>query len=195
MNIFCNVHFGILGLNTFVTINLKSLSTLSPTDKIFSSFSNFQGVLTSWRKNEYKTVFTNGCFDLVHKGHSDYLFASANYGDRLIVGLNTDLSVKLIKGERRPICNELSRAHVLASMYFVDAVIFFDDLVPLDLIKKIKPNVLTKGSDYDLDTMVGADFVLSYGGIIKTISLTQGYSSSKIIKRIESQIHEAKRNH
>ncbi|MCK9302507.1 MAG: D-glycero-beta-D-manno-heptose 1-phosphate adenylyltransferase [Bacteroidales bacterium] len=133
-----------------------------------------------------KLVFTNGCFDIIHAGHTDYLYKARLLGDILVVGLNSDASVKRLKGDGRPINDQLSRASVLAAMSFVDYVIIFDENTPLNLIKALKPNVLVKGGDYIADNIVGADFVKSYGGIIEIIPFLEGYSTSSIINKIRN---------
>ena len=140
--------------------------------------------LTEWRKNDLKIVFTNGCFDLLHLGHVDYLANARDLGHKLIVGLNTDASVSRIKGPSRPVKDQKSRATILAAMQFVDAVIFFDDETPIDLITWVQPDVLVKGGDYTLEGIVGHEIVLAKGGEVKTIPFVEGYSSSKLIAKI-----------
>lgn len=137
-------------------------------------------------KNEgKKIVFTNGCFDIIHLGHIDYLTKSSNLGDFLIVGINTDNSIRDLKGNNRPFQDELSRAMIMSSFYFVDAVILFDESTPYELIDFIKPDVLVKGGDYDVKNIIGNDIVSSYGGIVKTIDFLEGYSTSLIEKKIK----------
>ena len=130
---------------------------------------------------DMKVVFTNGCFDIVHRGHVEYLAKAADMGDVLVVGLNTDASVRRLKGEGRPINNQEARALVLASLSFVDAVVLFDEDTPLELIKAIRPDVLVKGADYKPEEIVGADFVTSYGGTVATVPLVEGYSTTKLL--------------
>lgn len=139
--------------------------------------------LKIWRLENKKIVFTNGCFDILHKGHVEYLSTSKDLGDILIVGLNSDSSVKKLKGEERPINNQNSRAVILSALLFVDAVIYFDEDTPLNLIKSIKPDVLVKGGDYKKEDIVGYDFVTERGGEVKTIDLVKGYSTTNIIKK------------
>ena len=127
-------------------------------------------------------VFTNGCFDLLHKGHLSYLEASKELGDYFIVGLNSDSSVKKLKGEDRPVNNEMTRSKNLLSTSIVDDVIIFDEDNPLKLINGILPNVLTKGGDYNEGEIIGADIVKSSGGIVEIIPLLEGYSTTKIIR-------------
>lgn len=131
--------------------------------------------------NDMRVVFTNGCFDILHRGHVEYLSKAADKGDVLVVGLNTDASVKRLKGEGRPVNNEEARAMVLASLSFVDAVVLFDEDTPYELIKAVRPDVLVKGADYKKEEIVGYDIVTSYGGTVETIPLVEGYSSTKII--------------
>tara|TARA_B100000795_G_scaffold101107_1_gene74342 strand:- start:2394 stop:2885 length:492 start_codon:yes stop_codon:yes gene_type:complete len=140
--------------------------------------------LTEWRKNDQKIVFTNGCFDLLHLGHVDYLAKARDLGHKLIIGLNTDASVSRIKGPSRPVKDQNSRAIILAAMQFVDAVIFFDEETPINLITWVQPDVLVKGGDYTLEGIVGHEIVLAKGGEVKTIPFVEGYSSSKLIAKI-----------
>lgn len=142
--------------------------------------------LSIWRFKEQKIVFTNGCFDLLHLGHIDYLAKAANLGNKLVVGLNTDSSTARLKGAGRPITNEESRSKLLAALFFVDAVVLFDDETPINLIKTIAPDVLVKGADYTLDKIVGADSVLARGGEVKTIEFIDGYSTSAIEQKIRN---------
>ena len=135
-----------------------------------------------WRKKNTNIVFTNGCFDLLHQGHLDLLSKASTYGDILIVGLNSDSSVRKIKGKERPIENEKIRSKNLLKLKYVNYVIIFDSKTPQDLIKKIMPNVLVKGDDYNDTTIVGSKEVISNGGKVKIIPLTEGYSTSSIIK-------------
>ena len=138
-----------------------------------------------WRADGQQIVFTNGCFDIVHLGHIDYLEKARNLGDRLILGLNTDASVSCIKGPLRPVVNEYARARLMAALAFVDAVTLFGESTPLELIEAVRPDVLVKGDDYTIATIVGADFVLARGGRVETIALVPGYSTSTLIERIK----------
>ena len=140
---------------------------------------------THLRAEGKKIVFTNGCFDIVHLGHVDYLEKARNLGDFLVVGLNTDSSVSRIKGPARPVCDEKSRSRVMASFGFVDAVVFFDEPTPKELIEAIKPDILTKGKDYTIENIVGADFVINGGGKVETIQLIDGYSTTAVIHKIQ----------
>jgi ADP-heptose synthase, bifunctional sugar kinase/adenylyltransferase len=131
-----------------------------------------------------KIVFTNGCFDILHAGHADYLNKAKSLGDILVVGINSDASVRRIKGEKRPILPQQMRAYLLDNLKPVDYVVIFEEDTPLELIKAIKPDVLVKGADWDLERIVGADFVLSYGGRVERIPFSFDVSTSKIIERI-----------
>jgi len=141
-------------------------------------------ILPQWKK-EGKVVFTNGCFDILHLGHVDYLEKARNLGQKLIVGLNTDQSVQRLKGPARPICDESSRARVMASLEFVDAVILFDEETPLELISALKPDILVKGNDYTIENIVGADVVIKNGGSVETVPLVNGYSTTNVIEKIK----------
>lgn len=140
---------------------------------------------TKWKVDKKQIVFTNGCFDIIHLGHVDYLEKARHKGDVLVVGLNSDGSVRRIKGAERPVFDEHTRSRLLAAMAFVDAVIIFEDETPYQLIKTIKPDILIKGKDYSISNIVGADLVMNNGGKVLTIDLVEGYSSSKIINKIK----------
>lgn len=143
--------------------------------------------VTGWKAAGKKVVFTNGVFDLLHLGHITYLAKAADLGDKLIIGLNTDASVKRLKGESRPINDQNNRAALLASLFFVDAVVLFEDDTPRDLIAQLLPDILVKGADYTVEQIAGAKEVLANGGEVKTITLVDGYSSTSIINRIKAQ--------
>jgi len=134
-----------------------------------------------------KTVFTNGCFDIIHRGHIDYLTEAKKLGDRLIVGLNSDLSVAKLKGRGRPINNQEDRAEVLRALRFVDEVIIFDEETPKKLIRSLKPNVLVKGGDWTIETIVGHEIVQGYGGEVYALPFTEGHSTTDIIKKIREE--------
>jgi rfaE bifunctional protein nucleotidyltransferase chain/domain len=142
-------------------------------------------LINEWKKKG-KVVFTNGCFDILHLGHVDYLEKARNLGYKLILGINTDNSIKGLKGSDRPITDEHSRARVIAALEFVDAVILFNEETPYDLISYLKPDILVKGDDYAIENIVGADVVLENGGTVKTVSLVKGYSTSNIISKIKN---------
>ena len=137
--------------------------------------------LQQWRSQGFSVVFTNGCFDLLHRGHVEYLAKAADKGDVLVVGLNTDASVKRLKGERRPINKEADRALLLAALSMVDAVVLFGEDTPYELIKAVRPDVLVKGADYMPEEIVGYDIVTSYGGKVETVEFVEGYSTTKIL--------------
>ena len=137
-------------------------------------------------RRDNKIVFTNGCFDIIHAGHVRYLTTAKNFGDVLIVGLNSDSSVRKLKGASRPINNQADRAEVLLALKPVDYVIIFDELTAENLIAKVKPDIYVKGSDYNLDTLPEAKIVQSYGGRVEFVNLVAGKSTSNIIKKIEA---------
>jgi len=140
--------------------------------------------LSIWRFLNKKLVFTNGCFDIIHFGHIDYLSKAKDLGDILLIGLNTDNSVKRLKGNNRPIKNQQERAVLLASLQFVDGIILFNEDTPYNLIKKIKPDILVKGSDYKKEEIVGEDIIKNTGGEIITIDFLEGYSTTSILDKI-----------
>ena len=136
------------------------------------------------RLKNKKIVFTNGCFDILHPGHIHILSKAKSLGDTLVVGLNSDLSVKKLKGDKRPLVSEDDRSRVLLSLRFVDYVIIFNELTPLKVIKKIKPDYLVKGGDYNENDIVGSDFVKASGGQVEIIKFLDGYSSSNYIDNL-----------
>jgi D-glycero-beta-D-manno-heptose 1-phosphate adenylyltransferase len=138
--------------------------------------------LAIWRFKGKSIVFSNGCFDVLHLGHVEYLAKARDLGNLLLVGLNSDESVRRIKGPRRPVYNEEARAITLASLSFVDAVILFSEDTPYELIKLIQPDILVKGKDYEGKEIVGSDVVKSCGGKVITIELTKGYSTTHTIE-------------
>jgi rfaE bifunctional protein nucleotidyltransferase chain/domain len=151
-------------------------------------------IIREWQKESKKVVFTNGCFDILHEGHATYLALSADQGDKLVIGLNSDASVrKQGKGDDRPVNSESSRALLLAALGFVDLVVLFDEDTPLELIIEFQPDVLLKGADYDPDEVdetskryiVGSKEVKSYGGKVDVIPLVEGFSTTSILKRIK----------
>jgi rfaE bifunctional protein nucleotidyltransferase chain/domain len=145
-----------------------------------------KALVSKWKSQNQKIVFTNGCFDLIHLGHVDYLEKARSQGDKLVLGLNSDDSVSRFKGPQRPIQDQNSRARVLAAMQFVDLVVFFNEDTPLNLITEIQPDILIKGSDYLAENIVGADVVKRNGGVVKTIDFVPGYSTSKIVEKIKN---------
>ena len=139
-----------------------------------------------WQKENQKVVFTNGCFDLLHMGHIDYLSKAKDLGAKLIVGVNSSESVSKLKGPSRPINSTESRATMLAAFEFIDLVIIFNDETPLTLISNLVPNILVKGGDYSFETIVGAKTVVEYGGEVKVIPFLKGYSTTNIVTKIQS---------
>ncbi|MDP9048254.1 MAG: D-glycero-beta-D-manno-heptose 1-phosphate adenylyltransferase [Bacteroidota bacterium] len=156
------------------------------TSKI-SELASLKKTVAAWKSEGKKVVFTNGVFDLLHIGHITYLAKAAELGDKLIIGLNSDRSVKRIKGETRPINNHETRAGLLAAMFFVDAVIVFEEDTPLNLITALMPDILVKGADYAINNIVGAKEVLANGGEVKTINFVDGHSSTSIINKIKER--------
>ncbi len=142
-------------------------------------------LVANWHADGMSVVFTNGCFDILHLGHVDYLERARQLGDRLVVALNTDASVQRLKGPERPIVNEASRARVMAALGFVDLVVFFDEETPMELIEAIEPDVLVKGGDYTIETIVGAKFVLDRGGKVIPLPLIDGYSTTTFVNKIK----------
>ena len=147
------------------------------------SFKYIKQLLTTYRRENFKLVFTNGCFDLLHKGHLDLLSNAAGFGDKLFVGLNSDTSVKKLKGDSRPIQNERTRAQKLLELKYVNHVIIFEDLTPQKLIHAMSPDVPVKGGDYKKSEIVGAKHVISSGGVVKIVPFTPGFSTTSIIEK------------
>ena len=146
---------------------------------------NLNNIIKKLKSENKKIVFTNGCFDILHAGHVRYLKESKKFGDILIVGLNSDISVKKIKGESRPINPEMDRAEVLAGLEAVNYIVLFDETSPVKLLEEIKPDIYTKGADYTVETLPEAKTVLSYGGKIEFIKFLEGRSTTKIIDKIK----------
>jgi len=153
--------------------------------KIAYTAEEVSNTLSLWRYKNDKIVFTNGCFDILHRGHIEYLAKAKSLGTKLIVGLNTDASVKRLKGNSRPVNDEKARALLLASLMFVDEVILFDTDTPRDLIEYIQPDVLVKGGDYKPEEIVGYDIVKAKGGEVITIDLVEGYSTTSTIEKMK----------
>lgn len=147
------------------------------------SHSQLQTKLSYWRFHDHKIIFTNGCFDLIHKGHIHTLAKARALGDLLIVGLNSDASVKRLKGESRPVQSENDRALILASMIFVDTVVIFEEDTPFNLIQLIQPDVLVKGGDYQKHEVVGADIVEAKGGEVVLIPFVEGHSTTQLLQK------------
>ena len=164
-------------LENILVSKVQTLSALNDTVK-------------AWQKEGKKVVFTNGVFDLLHLGHITYLAKAADLGDKLVLGLNADSSVKRIKGESRPVNDQNSRAALLAAMFFIDAIVIFEEDTPLNLITTLMPDILVKGADYSIDNIVGATEVIANGGEVKTITFVDGYSSTSIINKIKEGQHK-----
>ena len=155
-----------------------------PVNKIYECSGDFLAIRDQLKRNGKKVVFTNGCFDIIHRGHCKYLFDARQLGDYLVVGLNSDDSVRRIKGSRRPINSLDNRAYILASLYFVDAVVPFDENTPSELIETIRPDILVKGADYEISEIVGAEQMKQWDGKVVRIPIVEGYSTSEIIEKI-----------
>ena len=154
--------------------------------KIIANKKGLSSILKAWAKENKHIVFTNGCFDILHRGHIDYLAKASDYGDILVIGLNTDDSVSRLKGPHRPIQDEKSRAHIMAALEFVDLVVYFNEDTPYDLIKVVQPDVLVKGADYKAEDIVGYDVVIAKGGKVETLEFLPGYSTSAIEAKIKN---------
>lgn len=153
--------------------------------KICNSYTELAEKVSAWQSQGELVVFTNGCFDIIHPGHVDYLTRANELGQRLVIGVNTDASVSKLKGSHRPIQSEDARLQVLAALECVDALVLFGEQTPFDLISTVKPNILVKGGDYTIDTIVGADIVMQNGGRVEIIPFLEGYSTSAIEKKIK----------
>ena len=152
--------------------------------KIFS-FDDLKNQVNAWKQAGEEVVFTNGCFDIIHRGHIEVLAQTADLGDRLIIGLNSDSSIQKLKGEDRPIIEEQSRAILLASLEFVDAVVIFSEDTPINLISTLLPDVLAKGGDYEIEAIVGHEIVQNNGGEVILVPFVDGFSSTTIIDKIK----------
>lgn len=153
-------------------------------EKIHFPTSHYAPLLHLWKSQQEKLVFTNGCFDLVHQGHLEYMAKAADLGSKLIVGINSDDSTHRLKGAGRPVNTIEARTLLLASLSFVDLVIVFEEDTPYNLIKEIQPDVLVKGKDYRAEEIVGYDIVTEKGGTVETIELVSGFSSTSLIEKI-----------
>ncbi|PKP51589.1 MAG: D-glycero-beta-D-manno-heptose 1-phosphate adenylyltransferase [Bacteroidetes bacterium HGW-Bacteroidetes-1] len=160
------------------------MKNLEVIQKRIYNWESIDQMLSICRFQHKKIVFTNGCFDILHLGHVDYLSKAADLGDILIVGVNTDASVRRLKGTERPLNDEMARTILIASLHFVDAVILFDQPTPYEIIQLVQPDVLVKGKDYKADEIVGYDIVTKKGGSVETIELVEGYSTSGLINKI-----------
>ena len=165
---------------------LTPSSDISAVEKI-QSREHLVSRLAEWRAAGETAVFTNGCFDILHVGHITLLESCRTFGSKLIVGLNTDASVKRLKGPSRPVIGETERARVIASLAAVDSVILFDEDTPLELIRALQPDVLVKGGDYTVDTVVGHEEVIAAGGRVEIVPTIEGYSTSHIVQKLEGR--------
>jgi len=160
------------------------LSKLEIIQKKIYEIEDLSRLVNQWHMLSKKVVFTNGCFDIMHRGHNTYLLQAAELGNKLVVGLNSDESVRNLKGPKRPVVDQYSRAFNLAMHTYIDAVILFDEETPINLIQRLKPEVLVKGGDYTFETIVGAQEVVDYGGKVEIIPFLTGYSTSAIIEKL-----------
>ena len=157
---------------------------LKDLNKKISTILNSNELINRWKRENQKIVFTNGCFDIFHYGHLHILYQSKLLGDKLIVGLNDDASIKSIKGFKRPIHNQKQRSAILSAISFVDLIVLFSEKTPIKLIKTINPNVITKGSDYKVSEVVGGREMINWGGKVTLIPLVKGLSSTHILKKM-----------
>jgi D-beta-D-heptose 7-phosphate kinase/D-beta-D-heptose 1-phosphate adenosyltransferase len=156
---------------------------LAAEEKIIAAGGDLDGHLSEWRKQGLRVGFTNGCFDILHPGHVKVLTAARGACDRLIVGLNSDASVRRLKGAGRPVQEERARAEVLAALEAIDLVVIFEDDTPIELITRIKPSVLVKGGDYTRDQVVGREVVEAGGGEILLVDILEGFSTTSLVQR------------
>ncbi|MFB6340379.1 D-glycero-beta-D-manno-heptose 1-phosphate adenylyltransferase [Saccharicrinis sp. FJH62] len=161
---------------------------MNQTEQIVSKIQTWdqaRQTVSEWEEKGLKVVFSNGCFDLVHKGHVDYLARARDLGDKLVIGLNSDASVSLLKGNARPVVDQDSRAFLLAGFSFIDLVVIFDEDTPYELVKLLQPDILVKGNDYKPEDIAGYDVVMAKGGEVITVELVEGYSTTALIDRIK----------
>lgn len=161
-------------------------------DKIILDWAKAKEIVQRWQAVGLEVVFSNGCFDLMHLGHIDNLERAANLGDKLVVALNSDASVKRLKGEHRPISNEASRLAVMAALEFVDMVLIFEEETPFEIISTLQPDILAKGGDYKPEQIVGSDIVLEKGGKVIALPFVEGYSTSALEAKIIADAKEKK---
>ena len=162
------------------------MSHLNKLNTKIYSLEELENQVNAWKQAGEEVVFTNGCFDIIHRGHIEVLVQTADLGNRLIIGLNSDSSIQKLKGKNRPIIDEQSRAILLASFSFVDAVILFSEDTPINLIRTLKPDVLAKGGDYEISTIVGHKVVQENGGQVILVPFVDGFSSTTIIDKIKN---------
>lgn len=161
------------------------MSHLNKLNNKIYSLEELENKVNAWKQAGEDVVFTNGCFDIIHRGHIEVLAQTADLGDRLIIGLNSDSSIQKLKGEDRPIIDEQARAILLAALSFVDAVILFPEGTPINLISTLLPDVLAKGGDYEIETIVGHEIVQNNGGKVILVPFVDGFSSTTIIDIIK----------
>lgn len=157
-------------------------------NKKVKPLSGLKKILRQFKRKNKRIVFTNGCFDILHRGHVEYLQKAKSLGDILIVGINSDVSVKKLKGKGRPINTQGDRAKILASLEFVDFVTIFDEETPLNLINEVRPDILAKGGDWKAEEIIGGNCVKSYGGRVAVINYLKGYSTTKLLNAIKKRI-------
>ncbi len=192
-NLAAGIVVGKLGTQPVTAQDLSSALQLGGLNSEGAGSSKIAGVesarimVKSWQSSGQKVAFTNGCYDLLHPGHIHILQKSKEMGDRLVVGLNTDASVKRLKGSKRPVLSERDRAAILSAIGYVDLVVLFDEDTPLELIQSLKPDILVKGEDYRIDQVVGREFVESYGGKVCLAPLLKGYSTTKIVDKLKNK--------
>lgn len=164
------------------------MTNFSKIQQKLQSFESITDTLAQWRAAGQRIVFTNGCFDLLHYGHLHYLAQAKDLADRLVVGLNSAASVRRLKGPHRPINDELTRTHLLASLQMIDAVVVFESDTPLELIKIVQPEILVKGGDWKPEQIVGSDLVLARGGQVLSLPFVEGYSTTNIEQKILDRV-------
>jgi D-beta-D-heptose 7-phosphate kinase/D-beta-D-heptose 1-phosphate adenosyltransferase len=166
---------------------LRQAAIMEDYRKKIKDLSSLKKEVAALKAQGKRIVFTNGCFDLLHPGHMRYLYAARQMGDYLVVAVNTDRSVKIIKGANRPVQSQDERTELLAALSFVDAVVLFDEDNPLKVIQHLVPNVLVKGGDWTEDKIIGADVVKQAGGVVKSLPFVSGYSTTALIEKIKKQ--------
>ena len=161
------------------------MSHLNKLNNKIYSLEELGNKVNAWKQAGEEVVFTNGCFDIIHRGHIEVLVRTADLGSKFIIGLNSDCSIQKLKGEDRPIIDEQARAILLAALSFVDAVVLFSEETPINLISTLIPDVLAKGGDYEIETIVGHEIVQNNGGEVILVPFVDGFSSTTIIDKIK----------
>ena len=174
-----------LKIKYYLYQKIKAMSHLKTLNSKIYNLDTLTSQVEQWKMAGKKVVFTNGCFDIIHRGHIEVLARTADLGDKLIIGLNSDQSIQKLKGKDRPIIDEQSRAFLLAALSFVDAIVLFSEDTPLKLISTLLPDVLAKGGDYKIKTIVGHEIVQQNGGKVKLVPFVDGFSSTTIIDKIK----------